>query len=197
MANKMTFKLSKEYSFDEKKISEIDLTKLNDAAVGVYLKAYGIYRQMGYSEYPPERTEEFIAILANTVTELPIEFFDNLLIKDMSGLIKFINNGILYNKKAGKSKDKIALEYPVEVGGKTVTELDFSGMESMTTATLKKANAKMRQKDIYITQNKELDMRYLLTIAEVLTGCDNLGDISIKDGVEVRNRIANFLILGS
>lgn len=191
------YKLSKEYDNEGTAVSEIDFSKLQEADAGVYIKAYNIYQHKGYTEYPPERTEEFAEIIASLTTDLPIEFYDGLGANDMRKIRDFVRK-LMYNKPENEAPENIiTLCRPVTVNEKEISKLDFSNLENITTITLKKANNAIRRRGIYIVQNKEFDMRYALAIAEEITGIEDLSKISIQDGIEIRNRVADFFVFGS
>lgn len=74
---------SKEYDFEGKKIKEVDLKGLDDLTANDLIKANKVFTTNGNVATVPEITLEYAIILAASVTHLPIEFYEQLISKDI------------------------------------------------------------------------------------------------------------------
>lgn len=75
-------KLNKEYTFEGKKYTEIDLSKLEDMTTMDMMEAQRAVQRAGIVSTAPQTTLPFCLSLAATATGYPIEFFNGLPMKD-------------------------------------------------------------------------------------------------------------------
>lgn len=78
----MKVKLSKMYEFEGKKVSEIDLSGLENLTAGDMIQISKEMRRRGNTDASPEFTMEFSLYAAMNVTEFPLEFFLGLSAND-------------------------------------------------------------------------------------------------------------------
>ena len=76
----LIIKLSKEYSFEGEKVSEIDLSGLEDVTAKTMMRANKTYAKTngGGGELVPEITLGYALIIAEECTKYPIEFYERL-----------------------------------------------------------------------------------------------------------------------
>ena len=75
-------KLSKEYTFEGKKITEIDFSGLENVTTKAMIKANKTLTNSGDVQMLPESSLHYAIIIASECTEYPIEFFEILNPKD-------------------------------------------------------------------------------------------------------------------
>ena len=78
----MKIKLSKTYKFEGKEIEEIDMSGLEDLTGGDMLAINRMMKRRGNTDASPEVTLEFAMYAAMQATNLPLEFFNGLNMKD-------------------------------------------------------------------------------------------------------------------
>lgn len=92
MANEFKVKFKKPVKFEGKEIKEVDLSGLEKLKTPDLIAAEKQYTQEGNFSAQPETTVGYTRIIAEKVTDLPLEFFDQLnakqiiKIKDVVGL---------------------------------------------------------------------------------------------------------------
>ena len=76
----LIIKLSKEYSFEGEKVSEINLSGLEDVTAKTMMRANKTYAKTsgGGGELVPEITLGYALIIAEECTKYPIEFYERL-----------------------------------------------------------------------------------------------------------------------
>ena len=79
-------KLSKEYTFEGKKYTQIDLSKLEDMTTMDMMEAQRAMQRAGVVSTAPQTTLPYCMSLAATATGYPIEFFNGLPIKDANAV---------------------------------------------------------------------------------------------------------------
>lgn len=84
--NEMKLKLSKEYDFEGQKISEIDLSGLDNLTAADMIQANKVLTNNGTVSVLPETTLEYDLIIAAGALKMPIEFFKQLKPKDAMAL---------------------------------------------------------------------------------------------------------------
>ena len=79
-------KLSKEYTFEGKKYTQIDLSKLEDMTTMDMMEAQRAMQRAGVVSNAPHTTLPYCISLAATATGYPIEFFNGLPMKDANAV---------------------------------------------------------------------------------------------------------------
>ena len=80
--NEAIIKLSKIYQFEENKISEIDLSGLDNISANDMIKANKVLQNSGTVSIMPESNLEYCLIIAASATGIPVEFFKGLVPRD-------------------------------------------------------------------------------------------------------------------
>lgn len=80
--DRLVLPLSKEYQFEDRKYTEIDLHGLEDLTAADLIKVNRHLSMTGNVDYQKEMSLEYACELAAAGTELPIEFFMGLKPKD-------------------------------------------------------------------------------------------------------------------
>ena len=92
---KMIIKLSKEYEYEGKKYISFDLSGLENITSAEMIKAENAVKRNNRAEVLPEMTLEYACYIAHYVTDMPIEFFMQLNVKD-AVKVKTAIQGFLY-----------------------------------------------------------------------------------------------------
>lgn len=80
--NKLVFDLSKEYKFEGKNYTKIDLRGLDDLTAADMIAANRVLSRNGNVDFLQEMTLEYACVLASKGSDLPVEFFKGLPPKD-------------------------------------------------------------------------------------------------------------------
>ncbi len=75
-------KLSKVYDFEGHKVSEIDMSGLEDITANDMIKANKVLNSSGNVTVLPETNLEYTLVIAASATDYPIEFYKTLKPKD-------------------------------------------------------------------------------------------------------------------
>lgn len=79
---KLVIELTKEYTFEGKKYTKVDLTGLNDLTAEDMIAANRMLSRSGNTDFVQEMTLEYACVLASKGSDLPVEFFRALKPKD-------------------------------------------------------------------------------------------------------------------
>lgn len=85
-------KLSQAYDFEGEKITEVDLTGLNDVTADDMIQANKVLTANGSIAAVPEITLEYALVMAGRVSGLPIEFFKTLKPRDAMKIKNRVTN---------------------------------------------------------------------------------------------------------
>lgn len=80
--NDFVIKLTKTYQFEEKTVSEIDMSGLDTLTANDMLKANKVLSSNGAVSVIPEMTLDYALVIAAQCTDLPIEFYKALKPRD-------------------------------------------------------------------------------------------------------------------
>lgn len=92
----MVVELSKPYKFEGKEITEIDLNKLENLSGADVIAINRMMKKRGNTDASPEMTMEFAFFAAMQATELPLEFFYGLSMKDSMKVKARVNYFLMY-----------------------------------------------------------------------------------------------------
>lgn len=92
---KLVIELTKEYMFEEKKYTKVDLTGLNNLTAEDMIAANRVLSRNGNVDFLQEMTLEYACVLASKGSDLPVEFFRGLKPKDAMK-VKSRVTGFLY-----------------------------------------------------------------------------------------------------
>lgn len=92
---KLVIELTKEYMFEGKKYTKVDLTGLNNLTAEDMIAANRVLSRNGNVDFLQEMTLEYACVLASKGSDLPVEFFRGLKPKDAMK-VKSRVTGFLY-----------------------------------------------------------------------------------------------------
>lgn len=95
-ADIMVVKLSKPYKFEGKEITELDLNNLENLTGIDMIEINRMMKRRGNTDASPEITLEFAFFTASRATELPLEFFYGLSMKDSMRVKTRVNYFLMY-----------------------------------------------------------------------------------------------------
>ena len=76
--NSLVIKLNRSIKFEEKEVKEIDLSSLENLRTKDLIEVEKQYNMEGNISAQPESTLAYARIVAQRVSDLPLEFFDSL-----------------------------------------------------------------------------------------------------------------------
>ncbi len=92
----MVVEFSKTYKFEGEEISKLDLNKLDDMTGSDMIAINRMMKKRGNTDASPEMTMEFAFFASMQATELPLEFFYGLSMKDSMKVKIRVNYFLLY-----------------------------------------------------------------------------------------------------
>lgn len=91
--NKYIVEFSRTYAFEGEKISELDLSGLEDVTYNQMNEAESIYKKIAKNQsVVPDSTKEYAIAMAHMLTGLPIEFFKLISGKDLKKVHSVVFN---------------------------------------------------------------------------------------------------------
>jgi len=93
--DKLVFDLSKEYSFEGKKYTQVDLRGLENLTAADMIAANRLLSRNGNVDFLQEMTLEYACVLASKGSDQPVEFYKGLPPKDAMKLKSRVT-GFLY-----------------------------------------------------------------------------------------------------
>ena len=174
--NDKLVKLAKPYKFDDEEYSEINLSGLDkltieDAVLTVKkLTGDGELAAMVMPETSTAYTDE----LAAKATDLPIEFFKLLPIGASKKVRQMVQGAITVPAQKDESDTRphiLHLHKPYLYKGETHTEVDLSGVGSLTGMNIRQAENRMEEEDIRAIERTS-NYYYCCLMASMATGKD-------------------------
>lgn len=174
--NDKLVKLAKPYKFDDEEYSEINLSGLDkltieDAVLTVKkLTGDGELAAMVMPETSTAYTDE----LAAKATDLPIEFFKLLPIGASKKVRQMVQGAITVPAQKDESDTRphiLHLHKPYLYKGETHTEVDLSGVGSLTGMNIRRAENRMEEEDIRAIERTS-NYYYCCLMASMATGKD-------------------------
>lgn len=95
-AEYMKIQLSREYRFEGEKVSELDLTGLEDLTGADMITIGRMMKRRGNADASPELTMEFAFFVAMQATGRPLEFFYGLNMKDSMKVKNRVNYFLMF-----------------------------------------------------------------------------------------------------
>lgn len=192
MNKKLVIEPKKPYVFEDEEYETIDLSGLEKLTMQDAIEAQKNVVGTGEDSvilYAPEASQAFIDEMAAAATKKPVEFFNGMSI----GLSDKVRTAVqsVFSADGEKAKDRIVkLDKPYTYGGETVSAIDLSGVEELTSKDVSGAENEVLKTGIYSANMKNFFV-YSCALAARATGkpIEFFENMPLTDAVKVRSTV--------
>jgi hypothetical protein len=183
--------LKKPYVFDDEEYKSIDLSGLENLTMQDAIDTQKEIIGTGDDKiilYAPEASQAFIDAVAARATGKPVEFFNGLPIALCAKVRTMVQTAFVAD---GEAKDGVvALDKPYSYGGETVSKIDLSGVEELTSIDISKAENEVLKTGIYSVDMKNF-FAYSCALAARATGkpMNFFTGLPLHEAVKVRGAV--------
>lgn len=184
--------LKKPYVFDDEELNSIDLTGLENLTMQDAIEAQKAVIGAGEDKiilYAPEASQAFIDEVAARATGRPVEFFNGMPI----GLSSRVRSAVqtAFAAKEAARNGLVILDSEYTYDGKTVKEIDLSGVEELTSVDISKAENEVLKTGVYSADMKNF-FAYSCALAARATGkpVEFFTKLPLCEGVKIRAAVS-------
>ena len=193
MNKELVIEPKKPYLFEDKEYKTIDLSGLEELTMQDAIEAQKNVVGAGEDTvviYAPEASQAFIDEMAAMAAKQPVEFFNGMDIR-LSGKVRTAVQSVF--SADGNSKDKgyvVKFDKPYTYGGETVSVMDLSGVEELTSKDVSAAENEVLKTGVYSANMKNFFV-YSCALAARATGkpIEFFTGMPLKDAAKVRSTV--------
>ena len=182
--------LSKEYDFEDEKVSKLDFSGLDDIGYDEIIRASDSVTKDGRMTAVEEFDVQYCIYLAAPASGMPHEFFDILCPRDIVRVRNKVRNFLISKEGVSDDLKEFSLTQEYTFDGKKVKKLDLSGVGSITLNDMCAAADALTVSG-RVAINPESDVQYCLFIASRVTGIsfEHLAELKTRDIMRIKTAI--------
>ena len=183
--------LKKPYIFEDEEYTSIDLSGLDSLTMQDAIDAQKEVIGTGDDKiilYAPEASQAFIDAVAARATGKPVEFFNAMPIALSAKVRTAVQTAFVADSEA--KNGVVALDKSYTYDGETVSKIDLSGVEELTSIDISKAENEVLQTGIYSVDMKNF-FAYSCALAARATGkpMEFFTGLPLHEAVKVRGAV--------
>ena len=192
MNKELVIEPKKPYLFEDEEYKTIDLSGLEELTMQDAIEAQKNVVGAGEDTvviYAPEASQAFIDEMAALATKQPVEFFNGMGI-GLSGKVRTAVQSV-FSADGDKAKNHtVEFDKPYTYGGETVSVMDLSGVEELTSKDVSAAENEVLKTGVYSTNMKNFFV-YSCALAARATGkpIEFFTKMPLKDAAKVRSTV--------
>lgn len=184
-------KLKKPYIFEDEEYTSIDLSGLDSLTMQDAIDAQKEVIGTGDDKiilYAPEASQAFIDAVAARATGKPVEFFNAMPIALSAKVRTAVQTAFVADSEA--KNGVVALDKSYTYDGETVSKIDLSGVEELTSIDISKAENEVLKTGIYSVDMKNF-FAYSCALAARATGkpMEFFTGLPLHEAVKVRGAV--------
>lgn len=183
--------LKKPYIFEDEEYTSIDLSGLDSLTMQDAIDAQKEVIGTGDDKiilYAPEASQAFIDAVAARATGKPVEFFNAMPIALSAKVRTAVQTAFVADSEA--KNGVVALDKSYTYDGETVSKIDLSGVEELTSIDISKAENEVLKTGIYSVDMKNF-FAYSCALAARATGkpMEFFTGLPLHEAVKVRGAV--------
>ena len=192
MNKELVIELKKPYLFEDEEYKTIDLSGLEELTMQDAIEAQKNVVGAGEDTvviYAPEASQAFIDEIAALAAKQPVEFFNGMNI-GLSGKVRTAVQSV-FSADGDKDKNRtVEFDKPYTYGGETVSVMDLSGVEELTSKDVSAAENEVLKTGVYSANMKNFFV-YSCALAARATGkpIEFFTKMPLKDAAKVRSTV--------
>lgn len=192
MNKELVIEPKKPYLFEDEEYKTIDLSGLEELTMQDAIEAQKNVVGSGEDTvviYAPEASQAFIDEIAALAAKQPVEFFNGMGI-GLSGKVRTVVQSV-FSADGNDAKNRIVeFDKPYTYGGETVSVMDLSGVEELTSKDVSAAENEVLKTGVYSANMKNFFV-YTCALAARATGkpIEFFTKMPLKDAAKVRSTV--------